>query len=171
MSKSPRRTASSKQRAEERVRLRVICVRPPQPKQYQAAFGLQDNSSTADWVIHAGKHQPNGDIHFECECRVRANPRTQAPTFLGPFAHGDAAKRFLYLSWRPVGWRPGHPDPPSPWVRRMKLHLSIITWAQIDQAVKTQGVLEAIVPGTASDGGPSCASIPLVGGGWSVRRT
>jgi len=170
MSNKPDRSAQSNQRAEQRVRLRIVCLKPPQPKQYKAAFGLQDNSSTGEWVIHAGKAQPNGDIQFECECRVRANPRTHAPSFLGSFVHGDTAQRFLYLSWRPAGWRPGQPDPPSPgWVRRMKVHLSTITWAQIDEAVRMDGVLEAVVQGTARDGGPSCASVPLVGGGWKVR--
>jgi hypothetical protein len=172
MSNKPKQTAKSKQRTEERVRLRVICLKPPQAKRYQAVFGLQDNSSTAYWVIHAGQDQTNGDIQFECECRVRANPRTGAPSFLGPFVHGDSAQRFLYLSWRPKDWRPGHPDPPSPgWIRRIKVHLSTITWAQIDEAVRMDGMLEAIVPGTSSDGGPTCASVPLVAGGWRIRRT
>ncbi len=170
MSNKPKRQTGSNQRAEERVRLRVICLKPPPPKKYGAEFGLQDNSTTAEWVIHAGKERPNGDIQFECECRVRQNPRTQAPSFLGPFVHGDAAKRFLYLSWRPADWRPGQPDPPPPgWVRRLKVHLSTMTWGQIHEAVRIDGVLEATVQGTARDGGPSCASVPLVGGGWRVQ--
>src|SRR6266508_3869235 len=92
---------------EQRVRLRVICIAPPKPENHGAEFGLQNNSTTTDWVIHAGAAQPNGDIHFECECRIRPNPRTNEPSFLGPFVHGEAAKRFLYLSWRPKDWRPG----------------------------------------------------------------
>ena len=53
---------------------------------------------------------------------------------------------------------------------RIKVHLSSITWAQIDQVAGMDGVLEAVVQGTGRDGGPSCASVPLVGGGWAVRR-
>ena len=122
-------------------------------------------------MIHAGESRSNSDIHFQCECRVRPHLGTGAPNFLGPLVQGDAARRFLYLSWRPVGWRPGQPEPPCPaWVRRIKVHLSPITWQQIDEAVKIGGVLEAVVPGTGRDGGPSCASVPLIGGGWVVKR-
>src|SRR5438874_4336007 len=128
-------------RPEQRVRLRIICQRPPPPQQYGAEFGLQDNSTTADWVIHAGQTHPNGDIHFECECRVRPHQRTGAPNFLGSFVHGDAAERFLYLSWRPVGWRPGQGKPSCPgWLRRMKVHLRSISWEQIEDALKSSGV-------------------------------
>ena len=153
------------------VRLRVICVAPPPPEQYGAEFGLQDNSTTSDWVIHPGDVQSNGDVHFACECCVRSHPRTQAPNFLGSFVHGGNTERFLYLSWRPKKWRPGLPEPACPaWVRRMKVHLRSITWKQIEQAGRSGGVLEAVVPGTGRDGGPSCASVPLVGGGWVVRK-
>lgn len=157
-------------RPDQRIRLRVICQRPPLPQAYGAEFGLQDNSTTADWVIHAGLDQPNGDVHFECECRVRPHHRTGSPNLLGQFVHGDASTRFLYLSWRPMGWRPGQTDPPCPaWLRRIKVHLSPITWEQIEESLKSGGVLEAVVPGTGRDGSPSCASVPLVGGGWAVR--
>jgi hypothetical protein len=170
MASKPKQRANSGPRPEQRIRLRVICVKPPPQKKYEAEFGLQDNSTTAEWVIHAGKALANGDIHFECECRVRPHHRTGSPTFLGPFVHGGAAQRFLYLSWRPVGWRPGEPDPPCPaWLRRIKVHLSAITWEQIELSVRTAGVLEVVVPGTGRDGGPSCASVPLIGGGWAVR--
>jgi len=167
----PKKTAAPKARTEQRVRLRVICVAPPRPERFGAVFGLQDNSTTQEWVIHPGQAQSNGDIHFECECRVRPNERTGKPNFLGPFMHGGSTERFFYLSWRPTGWCPGQPDPPCPaWVRRIKVHLSAITWTQIDQALRTRGVLQATVPGTGRDGGPSCASVPLVGGAWTRSR-
>ena len=170
MASKSKQNIKSDTRLERRVRLRVICQRPPSPGQYGAEFGLQDNSTTAEWVIHSGQPRSNGDIHFECECRVRSHQRTGSPSFLGPFVHGDASQRFLYLSWRPAGWRPGQPEPPCPtWVRRIKVHLSSITWEQIDESWTRGGVLEAVVPGTGRDGGPSCASVPLIGGGWTVR--
>jgi Family of unknown function (DUF5990) len=130
MSAKSKGPAAKAEEREQIVRLRVICILPPKPEEYGAEFGLQDNSTTQDWVIHPGKAQANGDIHFECECRVRRNARTGEPNFLGPFVQGEAAKRFIYLSWRPKGWRPGQPDSGATWVRRMKVHLSSITWAQ-----------------------------------------
>jgi hypothetical protein len=114
--------------SEQVVSLRAICKSPPDLDRHGAAFGLQDNSSTADWVLHSGKRKPNGDHHFECDVRVRPNARTGEPNFLGDFVHGAADKRFLYLSWRPKNWRSGQPESSGPWVRRMKIHLSLITW-------------------------------------------
>ena len=171
-SSKPNLRAKSSGPIEQCIRLRVICLTPPAPQHYGAEFGLQDNSTTADWVIHAGKVRPNGDIYFECECRVNVDVRTRMANFLGRFAHGGTAQKFLYLSWRPTAWRPEQPDPPCPaWLRRMKVHLSSITWSQIDQAARSEGVLEARVQGTGRDGGPSCGSVPLIGKGWTVRKT
>jgi len=156
-------------RLEEIVKLRIICLGPPDPAKYGAEFGLQDNSSTADWIVHKGR-SIKGDLHFECECRVRPQKTNGAPNFLGLFVHGNPAERFLYLSWRPVKWLPGQPEPATRvWVRRMKVHLRSISWEQIDEAVGIGGVLEARVEGTGRDGGPACASVPLLGGGWFVR--
>jgi hypothetical protein len=164
-----KQTEKSGPRPEQRIRLRIICQKPPSPQLHGAEFGLQDNSTTANWVIHAGQTQPNGDVHFECECRVRPHAGNGSPNYLGPFVQGGTSERFLYLSWRPIGPRPGQPEPSCTWVRRMKVHLKSITWEQIDESLKKDGLLEAVVPGTGRDGGPSCASVPLVGGGWAVR--
>src|SRR5438105_7599848 len=50
VSRTPKRQApQSAERAGTRVRLRIICLRPPPPGQYGAEFGLQDNSTTANW--------------------------------------------------------------------------------------------------------------------------
>ena len=157
------------QQPERHVRLRIICVSPPNPQQYGAAFGLQDNSTTKEWVIHAGKSQPNGDVHFECECRVRRNQANSKPNFLGPFVHGGTADRFLYLSWRPKDWRPGGPEVPrSTWLRRMKVRLGSITWPQIDQIVRDNGVLEIKVAGTGPSG--PFGAVGLGGEGWTVKK-
>jgi len=49
--------------------------------------------------------------------------------------------------------------------RRLKVPLSGITMAMI----KSQAVLEARVPGTGKDGGPSCATVKPFGG-WKLLR-
>ena len=155
--------AHSRADTEMIVRLRVICIKPPNPDLFGAAFGLQDNSTTTDWIIHPGEMQANGDMRFECECRVRTG--SKGANFLGAFVHGPPAKRFLYLSWKPKGWRPGRPEPAFPcWVRRMKIHLDTITRTQIEQAVRANRPLQAWVAGTAGDGGPNCASVSLIDG-------
>jgi Family of unknown function (DUF5990) len=153
---------------ERSVSLRLIVAAPLDPERYGAAYGLQDNSTTSEWAIHPGTRLPNGDLQFDLSCRVRSHPKTGAPNFLGPWVHGDSARRFLYVSWRPKGWRPDQAEPTGVWQRRLKVHLSPISWEQIDAAIAAGGFLEGTVPGTGRDGGPSCASVPLVGGGWTV---
>ena len=156
--------------SERVVRLRVTCRCPLDALRRGAEFGLQDNSTTSDWLLHAGRQQRNGDLHFECDVRIRRQPRTGAPNFIGSFVHGPVTERFLYLSWRSLGWRPGSAEPSPPcWTRRMKIHLREITWPQIDSARKSGGCLQTMVDGIGRDGGPAIASVPLIGG-WSVAR-
>ena len=50
------------------------------------------------------------------------------------------------------------------WQRRAKVPLAGITWTMI----KKGSVIEAHIEGTARDGGPACATVPLLGGGWKV---
>jgi hypothetical protein len=75
------RPSKSDQQPDRRVRLRIICVSPINPEEHGAAFGLQDNSTTKEWVIHPGQGQRNGDIRFECECRVRRNQANRTRIF------------------------------------------------------------------------------------------
>jgi hypothetical protein len=165
-SKQPTKTARS---AERGVHLRIICFSPPNPEEHGASFGLQDNSTAKEWVIHPGKRRPNGDVEFECECRVRRKPSSSKPNFLGPFVHGGTAGRFLYLSWRPKDWRPGGPDVPRwIWLRRMKVGLGSITWAQIEQALRDSRVLEVRVPGTGPSG--PFGSLPSGAESWTVKN-
>jgi hypothetical protein len=77
-----------------------------------------------------------------------------SPNFLGPFAQGPPAGRFLYVN------SPG---------RRAKVPLGGITQELIEQALASPGsVLEARIAGRAKDGGCACASVPLLDGGWKV---
>ncbi|MGO8675402.1 MAG: DUF5990 family protein [Limisphaerales bacterium] len=169
MKAQSKKTTKIARQAKQHIRLRIICVSPPNPEQYGAAFGLQDNSTTKEWVLHQGESQPNGDVHFTCECRVRLNQANGNPNFLGPFVQGGTADRFLYLSWRPKDWHPGGPEvTPSTWLRRMKVRLGSITWLQIKQAVRNNGVLEIKVAGTGPSG--PFGSVGLRGKGWTFKR-
>ena len=58
-------------------------------------FGLQDKSG----VLHHGDPEADGGVTFDLWLEVKPGS-VDAPVFLGPFAHGPASKRFLYLSWR-----------------------------------------------------------------------
>jgi hypothetical protein len=52
--------------------------------------------------------------------------------------------------------------------RRFKVHLRDLSTAQLAKARRQNGTLIARVHAVAKDGGPACASVPLLGGGWSV---
>ncbi len=151
-------------RAEEKtVRLRVVCVGPPDPIEHDAEFGIQDKKRTvAEKPLDA-----NGDVHYDIEVRARWHDQKELPNFLGPWTNGKIEERFLYLAWTPLD-----PDAPRGPLSggRMKIHLKSITWEQIEEADETGGVLIARVNGRNSDGSLACASVPLLDGGWVVAN-
>ncbi|MFO1460521.1 MAG: DUF5990 family protein [Verrucomicrobiota bacterium] len=78
--------------------------------------------------------------------------------FAGPAVHGRRGERFFYLSWS--GERQGHRVA----FRRIKLHLRDLPASVVDRARNEGGLAEACVHAVAKDGGPACASVPLLGG-------
>ena len=58
-----------------------------------------------DWILHAGKRHQNGDFVFDFECEVKPPRSGIAPDFRGRFIHGQPGERFVYLSWKPRGWK------------------------------------------------------------------
>lgn len=151
------------------LKLRIICAQPPSPEDHGALFGLQETTK-AGRELYPGEVRANGDHVFTCECEVRRNPKTHAPDFFGPCVHGTPTDRFLYLTWLPVEGHPGMPNPIGPFGhRRMKIPLASLTWEQIAEAERTDGVLEAAVAGTAPDGGIRSGTVPLTGAGWAAR--
>lgn len=76
------------------------------------------------------------------------------PNFLGPFAPGPRQERFFYLSW-------GEGDTGSTFAmfRRLKVHLSHLTWRDIRAAEKRARSLKVILKMTDACGGPRCASV------------
>ena len=85
-----------------------------------------------------------------------------APDFAGPAVHGKRGERFFYLSWS------SERAAQCERFRRIKIHLRDLTAAQVAKAAKTHGTLMARVHAVAKDGGPACASVPLVGDGWAL---
>jgi hypothetical protein len=109
----------------ERVRLRVV-YRGTGPVFWSGGpehFGAQDK----DEALHHGVVGPDGSVTFDL--RVDVKPEgAGAPVFVGPFAHGPAGGRFLYLSWR---------NRTGEYAQRFKLPLGSITWTQIRAARQT----------------------------------
>lgn len=138
--------------------LRVTVVRPPPGVALQVQRGRSELLPPTN---------VDGDtVTFEFVVRVRDSQADGPPRILGDFAQGPPKGRFIYVN---SGKRAGQAD--SCWDRRAKVSLMTITSAQIDATLAEPGAaLEARIGGTARDGGPACATVPLLDGGWRVGR-
>ena len=102
------------------------------------------------------------EAEFSFSVRAKATSDSRSVNFLGPYAQGPPSARFVYLSWSGVvgGKRK--------MFRRIKVHLNSISAIQVQRAISGRGRLEARISGYAPDGGPACATVPLLGRGWVV---
>jgi Family of unknown function (DUF5990) len=140
---------------ERELTLRIVLEKPPRG----VDFGLQKGRGSAYETIQKQRSTGN-DLVFTFTVGVKAGSKAAEPALLGPFVQGPAAQRFVYLD---IGTYAGQAN--SDWSRRLKIPLSGITMAMIE----SQAVLEARVPGTGKDGGPSCATVKPFGG-WKPGR-
>ena len=130
------------------IKLRITLVDPPD----DVVFAVQSGRSD----LHQKTRSGGSSLSFDFS--VCARPTTTGVTLLGPFAQGRPATRFIYIN---SGTYAG--DSASCWGRRAKVPLGGITPELIRQLDETPAaVLEASVAGTARDGGPVCASVPLL---------
>lgn len=147
--------------AGERIVALRIVVTPMPPRTCGAIeeveLLLQDGAG-----VQPGAERGDGTRVFETRVRVRRNAATGRPNFLGSVVNGTPDTRFLYLCWEGI-----EDDCPNRF-GRIKIHLSPITWEQIDRVADGRGILEATVSGVNDRGRPACASVPLLGDGWQV---
>ena len=145
-------------KSERSLPLRIVLVKPPAG----VAFWLQRGRDERIAVVRS----TGEDLAFDLDVRVGDPLPDGRPNLLGPFTQGPREARFFYVgSWlAPGGEAPG-------WNRRAKVPLFGISWERIEETLATPGaVLEGRIQGTSRDGGPVCASIPLLDGGWRVIR-
>ena len=135
------------------VRLRIVVVRPPAAVQWRLQEGRTD-------LVPAAR-EVGEEIHFDFTLRV-GPPRAGHPNFLGAAAQGPADGRFVYIN---SGRRAGQLG--TLWDRRAKVPLGGISATMLQEALDSGLVLEARIAGTGKDGGPACATVPVVGG-WRV---
>jgi hypothetical protein len=109
---------------------------------------LQDKQNRP---VAARRAEPGAPLTFDFPVRVAPGPR-----FLGAFVRSEGpARRFVYIA---VGQPAG--DHGSCWSRRMKIDIHDVP-APLLEAALQGGTLEATIPGTAKDGTPSCATVPV----------
>lgn len=136
--------------------LRVVLLDPPASVKFRAQRG---RDALAEPVAEAADR-----IVFEMPIDV-ADASATPPRLTGEYAQGPAAERFLYIN---SGTSAG--DHGSPWTRRVKVHLSTIDATLIQRHLDAPGsVIECSIAGKAKDGGPCCATVPLLRG-WKLAE-
>jgi hypothetical protein len=139
--------------------IRVTVLRPPPG----VTFAVQRGK---DELLPPSKVSAESLI-FDLSVRVSERKAAGAPRVLGPYAQGKPDDRFVYLN---SGTMAGQRD--SCWTRRAKIKTGGISWKLIEQTLATTGaVLEVKIEGRMRDGGPCCATVPLIDGGWTVCAT
>jgi hypothetical protein len=109
-------------------------------------FALQ-NGRGRPFTTEQSQRSTGRDLKFEFPVVVKTG-KDGAPDFAGPYVQGSAGERFFYIN---IGTYAGQTD--TQWSRRLKVPLYMINWSAIDSG----RILTARIPGTAKDGGPSCA--------------
>ena len=136
--------------------LRITILDPPPGTTWAMQLGR-------DQLLPPSKSSP-ARLQFEVSISVGPSRSGPGPRMLGAAVQGPPSGRFVYLN---SGLRAGQLD--SCWDRRAKVPLTGITWSLIT-AAETQGrALAAEIAGTGRDGGPACASVPLLGQGWHIE--
>ena len=145
---------SSKKTAAETLRLRITVVDPP------------PNISWALQVGRDGLMKPtassSSNLSFDFSVEVVAGKSPDDFRLRGPAVQGRPGQPFVYLC---VGTYAGQAGASAS--GRAKISLEGIGPKLLDRLRrKRSGVLEARFAGTARDGGPSRASVPLLDDGW-----
>ena len=133
------------------IRLIYDGVGPVSWRRGPGDFGLQDKAG----VLHPGAPGSDGVVVFTLTLQVKPHG-AGAPIFLGAFAHGPPAGRFLYLGWR---------NTEGSLAQRLKLPLGTITRDDVRQAQARQqslvGTLRDHHPRATSTGANIGGSRPM----------
>lgn len=141
------------------VPIRIVLVTPPAGVDFGIQMGKGKDYETISLV-----RSKSGNVEMEASISVKGDAGEGEPNFTGPVAQGPASGRFVYVD---VGTCAGQVG--TVWSRRIKIPLAGITWEMIAVVGKGKKVLQATIPGTAKDGGPSCATVRPAEG-WVVVR-
>lgn len=102
----------------------------------------------------------SGVLAFDFDVRVELSK--DPPGVTGEFAQGPPTQRFVYVNSGTYAGQSG-----TPWSRRAKVPVTGIAASLAAEAIARKGRLQASVRGTGKDGGPFCASVPLLSD-WTV---
>lgn len=141
------------------VPLRVTILHPPAGVQF--SLGRTDDGET-----HENKLSRGRALFFDLVLRARSGPGGKPLRMLGEHAHGTPSGRFIPIG---VGTLAGQAD--SCWSRVIKISLTGITLRMVREVLATPDArLEVRIDGRDKCGGPACATVPLLDGGWRPVR-
>jgi len=135
--------------------LRIVVESPPAGVDYALQKGRGGIYETDQKQSSKGK-----DLVFEFEPVVRQGASNAMAALAGPYIQGPPRQRFVYLD---IGTYAGQAD--SRWSRKLKVPLEGIPQRMLAEG----GIVEARVPGTGKDGGPTCATVKDFDGWKPVR--
>jgi hypothetical protein len=148
--------ASSSKDSADTIGLRITVVDPPPGILWALQLGRDESVEPTV--------RTKTCISFDFTVTVATGDSPGAFRLRGRAVQGRPAERFVYLR---IGAYAGQADAPAGW--RAKISLEGITRKLLDTVkAKGSGVLEARFNGTARNGGPACASVPLTGTGWTI---
>jgi Family of unknown function (DUF5990) len=151
---------SKEPKSEIIVPLRIILVDPPPG----VDFGIQEGKGN-DYKTIGVQRSKAGNLILECSIKVKGNLTDGRPNFVGPISQGPPTDRFIYID---IGKLAGQID--SCWQRRIKIPLEGITWEMIRSVADSpMRLLQASIPGSGKDGGPSCATVKPIDG-WKGKK-
>ena len=139
---------------EHELTLRIVVENPPEGVDYGVQKGRGSIYETVQKQRSSGE-----DLTFQFNAALKSAGKATASDIAGPFVQGPKGQRFVYLD---IGTCAGQTN--TCWSRRLKIPLTGIT----PQMIAASEILEARVPGTGRDGGPTCATVKDFEG-WKVR--
>jgi Family of unknown function (DUF5990) len=128
------------------LRLRIV-VTEPLPGVW---FALQRGKSELVAPTSSGE-----ELTFDFS--VLADLASDPPRLTGAFTQGPPATRFVYINSGTYAGQTG-----TDWSRRAKVPLIGIRTPIAAKVVASNSILQVRVHGMARDGGPLCASVPLL---------
>lgn len=129
--------------------LRIVVIRPPIGVEFAVQRGRSDLLAPVEVTSESAT--------FEFPVSV-ADSAVNPPRLTGEFAQGPPAARFVYVNSGTLAGQAA-----SCWTRRAKVPLVSIGHKLLQAALQQScAVLEARIQGTALDGGPACATVPLL---------
>jgi hypothetical protein len=140
------------------VPMRIVVVSPPKG----VMFALQRGRD----ALEAMTVSTGDDLRFDFTILVDRDAQGLI-RFTGEFAQGPKGGKFVYVNSGTLAGQSG-----SCWTRRAKVGLETLTWADATRVAAEPGAFfQSRFAGVGRDGGPACATVPLLDKGWVVSRS